>query len=166
MRVAKKGDTVKVHYTGRLENGETFDSSADKAPLNFIIGQREVIKGFDEAVVGLSVGEEITVTIEAEKGYGKSNQDLIQKVKRSEMPAGLDYSVGNQIEITQQDGSLFHVMVKEITEKDVILDANHPLAGQRLVFTIQMKEIIPAEAQEKSMTGIMMNQLKERRNMN
>ncbi len=166
MRVAKKGDTVKVHYTGRLENGEIFDSSADKSPLNFIIGQREVIKGFDEAVEGLSVGEEITVTIEAEKGYGKSNQDLIQKVKRNEMPDGLDYSVGNQIEITNQDGSLFHVMVKEVSETEVSLDANHPLAGQRLVFTIRMEEIIPAEAQDKSITGIMMNQLKERRNMN
>ncbi|MDD2558396.1 MAG: peptidylprolyl isomerase [Desulfuromonadaceae bacterium] len=166
MRVAKKGDTVKVHYTGRLENGEVFDSSEDKAPLSFIIGQREVIKGFDSAVEGLSVGEEITVTIEAEKGYGKSNQDLIQKIKHSEMPAGLEYSVGNQIEITHQDGSLFHVMVTEITETEVSLDANHPLAGRRLVFTIRMEEIIPAEVQGQGLTGMMIEQLKERRNMN
>ncbi|MFA5701613.1 MAG: peptidylprolyl isomerase [Desulfuromonas sp.] len=166
MRVARKGDTVKVHYTGRLENGEVFDSSAGKKPLNFIIGHHEVIKGFDEAVEGLSVGEEITVTIEAEKGYGKSNQDLIQKVKRSEMPAELEYSVGNQIEITREDDSLFHVMVTEITETEVCLDANHPLAGKRLVFTIRIEEIIPAEEQNKNISGMMMNQLKERRKMN
>lgn len=166
MSVARKGDTVKVHYTGRLEDGTVFDSSEDKTPLNFIIGHHEVIKGFDEAVEGLSVGEEITVTIEAEKGYGKSKEDLIQQVKKSDMPAGLEYSVGNQIEITNQDGSLFHVMVKEITETEVSLDANHPLAGQRLVFTIRMEEIIPAEELEKSMSGMMMNQLKERRKMN
>jgi peptidylprolyl isomerase len=166
MVVAKKGDTVKVHYTGRLENGEIFDSSEGKKPLNFIIGQREVIKGFDEAVEGMIVGEEKTVTIEPEKGYGKSKEELIQKVERSEMPEGLDYRVGNQIEITREDGSLFYVMVKEITDTDVSLDANHPLAGKRLVFEIRMEEIIPAEEQKKGMGGMMMEQLKAQRNLN
>jgi len=166
MVVAKKGDTVKVHYTGRLENGEIFDSSEGKKPLNFIIGQREVIKGFDEAVEGMIVGEEKTVTIEPEKGYGKSKQELIQKVERSEMPEGLDYRVGNQIEITREDGSLFYVMVKEITDTDVSLDANHPLAGKRLIFEIRMEEIIPAEEQKKGMSGMMMEQLKAQRNLN
>ncbi|MFW6387140.1 MAG: FKBP-type peptidyl-prolyl cis-trans isomerase [Thermodesulfobacteriota bacterium] len=166
MVVAKKGDTVKVHYTGRLENGEIFDSSEGKKPLNFIIGQREVIKGFDEAVEGMIAGEEKTVTIEPEKGYGKSKQELIQKVERSEMPEGLDYRVGNQIEITKEDGSLFYVMVKEITDTDVRLDANHPLAGKRLIFEIRMEEIIPAEEQKKGMGGMMMEQLKAQRNLN
>ncbi|MGC9518950.1 MAG: FKBP-type peptidyl-prolyl cis-trans isomerase [Desulfuromonadaceae bacterium] len=166
MVVAKKGDTVKVHYTGRLENGEIFDSSEGKKPLSFIIGQREVIKGFDEAVEGMIVGEEKTVTIEPEKGYGKSKQELIQKVERSEMPEGLDYRVGNQIEITREDGSLFYVMVKEITDTDVSLDANHPLAGKRLIFEIRMEEIIPAEEQKKGMSGMMMEQLKAQRNLN
>ena len=167
MVVAKKGDTVKVHYTGRLENGEIFDSSDGKTPLNFIIGQREVIKGFDEAVEGMIVGEEKTVTIEPEKAYGKSKDELIQRVQRSEMPEGLDYSVGNQIEITRQDGSLFYVMVKEISDTDVCLDANHPLAGKRLVFNLRMEDIVPAEKQNEEISGMMMNQMKEqRRNTN
>ncbi|MFO7830993.1 MAG: peptidylprolyl isomerase [Desulfuromonadaceae bacterium] len=163
MVVAKKGDTVKVHYTGRLENGEIFDSSDGKTPLNFIVGQREVIKGFDEAVEGMIVGEEKTVTIEPEKAYGKSKDELIQKVQRSEMPEGLDYSVGNQIEITKQDGSLFYVMVKEISDTDVSLDANHPLAGKRLVFDLRMEDIVPAEKQNDDISGMMMNQIKEQR---
>ncbi|MDY0290885.1 MAG: peptidylprolyl isomerase [Desulfuromonadaceae bacterium] len=163
MVVAKKGDTVKVHYTGRLENGEIFDSSDGKKPLNFIVGHREVIKGFDEAVEGMIVGEEKSVTIEPEKGYGKPNEDLIQTLKRSDMPEGLEYSVGNQIEITREDGSLFHVMVKEITETEVSLDANHPLAGKRLLFEIRMEDITPAEEQNKDISGMMMNQLKEQR---
>jgi peptidylprolyl isomerase len=125
-----------------------------------------VIKGFDEAVEGMIVGEEKTVTIEPEKGYGKSKQELIQKVERSEMPEGLDYRVGNQIEITREDGSLFYVMVKEITDTDVSLDANHPLAGKRLIFEIRMEEIIPAEEQKKGMSGMMMEQLKAQRNLN
>lgn len=167
MVVAKKGDAVKVHYTGRLENGEIFDSSEGLKPLNFIVGHREVIKGFDEAVEGMIVGEEKSVTIEPEKGYGKPKQDLIQTVKRSEMPEGLDYSVGNQIEITKQDGSLFYVMVKEISDTEVSLDANHPLAGECLIFDIRMEDIIPAEKQDKDISGMMMNQLKEqRRNLN
>jgi len=163
MVVAKKGDTVKVHYTGRLENGEIFDSSDGKKPLNFIVGHREVIKGFDEAVEGMIVGEEKRVTIEPEKGYGKSKEELIQKVQRSEMPEGLDYSVGNQIEITKQDGSMFYVMVKEISETEVSLDANHPLAGMRLIFDIRMEDITPGEEQDKEISGMMMNQLKEQR---
>jgi len=163
MVVAKKGDTVKVHYTGRLENGDIFDSSDGKTPLNFIVGHREVIKGFDEAVEGMIVGEEKSVTIEPEKGYGKAKEELIQQVKHSEMPEGLDYSVGNQIEITKQDGSLFYVMVKEITETEVSLDANHPLAGKRLIFDIRMEDIIPAEEQNQDISGMMMNQLKEQR---
>lgn len=163
MVVAKKGDTVKVHYTGRLESGEIFDSSDGKKPLNFIVGHREVIKGFDEAVEGMIVGEEKSVTIEADKGYGKPNPDLIQTVKRSEMPEGLEYSVGNQIEVTRDDGSLFYVMVKDITESEVSLDANHPLAGKRLIFDIRMEDIIPAEEQDKDISGMMINQLKEQR---
>ncbi|MGM0416842.1 MAG: FKBP-type peptidyl-prolyl cis-trans isomerase [Thermodesulfobacteriota bacterium] len=161
--MAKKGDTVKVHYTGRLENGEIFDSSDGKTPLNFIVGQREVIKGFDEAVEGMIVGEEKTVTIEPEKAYGKSKDELIQKVQRSEMPEGLDYSVGNQIEITRQDGSLFYVMVKDVSDTDVSLDANHPLAGKRLVFDLRMEDIVPAEKQNDDISGMMMNQIKEQR---
>ncbi|MFN2257488.1 MAG: peptidylprolyl isomerase [Desulfuromonadaceae bacterium] len=161
--MAKKGDTVKVHYTGRLENGEIFDSSDGEKPLNFIVGQREVLKGFDEAVEGMIAGEKKTVTIEPEKGYGKPNQDLIQTVKRTEMPEGLEFSVGNQIEVTKEDGSLFYVMVKEITESEVRLDANHPLAGRRLVFDIHMEDIVPAEEQSKDISGMMMNQIKEQR---
>ena len=166
MVVAKKGDTVKVHYTGHLENGDIFDTSDGKSPLNFIIGQREVIKGFDEAVEGMIVGEKKTVTIKPEKAYGEIKDSLIQTLKRTEMPEDLRYSVGNQIEITNADGSMLYVMVKEITDTEVTLDANHPLAGQSLTFDISMEEIITAEKQKEGISGMMMEQLKERRNMN
>lgn len=143
MFIAKKGDTVKVDYTGRLTDGTVFDTSTDKKPLLFMLGKKEVIKGFDEAVLGMVAGEKKTVTIPPEKGYGLSKPGLIESIPRHNLPAGIDYQVGAQIEITNDDGSLFYAMVVGMDEQQVTLDGNHPLAGKDLIFDIEVKEVTP-----------------------
>lgn len=148
MFIAKKGDTVKVHYTGCLSDGSVFDTSKDKDPLLFIIGKKEVIEGFDEAVVGMVKGETKTVTIPAAKAYGESKSELIETVKRTDLPDDIHYKVGAQIEITNQDGSLFYVMVTEQDQEQVTLDANHPLAGKDLIFELTMEEVTPEKVYE------------------
>jgi len=140
---AKKGDTVKVHYTGRLADGTVFDTSEDKEPLLFMLGKKEVIKGFDAAVTGMVPGEKKTVNIPASEGYGESKPELIEVISRSNLPADVDYKVGAQIEITNQDDSVFHVMVIEATDTEVTFDGNHPLAGKELIFDIKVEEVTP-----------------------
>ena len=138
---AAQGDTVKVHYVGRLEDGTVFDSSPAERPLHFIIGRQEVIPGFDAAVVGMVAGEKKRVTIAPDKAYGTPQKELIETVERSLLPEDLELRPGAQLEVTRQDGSRFHVMVKELSEKAVTLDANHPLAGRELIFDIDMLEV-------------------------
>jgi peptidylprolyl isomerase len=140
---AKKGDTVKVHYTGRLADGTVFDTSEDKEPLLFMLGKKEVIEGFDAAVMGMVPGEKKTVTIQAAQAYGESKSELIEVIKRGNLPADVDYKVGSQIEITNQDDSLFHVMVTNETTDEVTFDGNHPLAGQELIFDIRVEDVTP-----------------------
>lgn len=138
---AAVGDTVKVHYTGKLSDGTVFDTSEDKAPLNFILGRKEVIPGFEEAVIGMVMGEKKTVAISPDKAYGEKRKELVETVERDTLPADLDLRVGGQLEVTRQDGSVFHVMVTGLEEDTVTLDANHPLAGKDLIFEIAMLEI-------------------------
>jgi len=149
MAQAKQGDRVKVHYTGKLTDGEVFDSSecADDGcgcgtgPLEFTIGTGEVIPGFEEAVVGMGPGEEKTVTIPVDKAYGPRMEEMVAVVGRSELPADLDPVVGQQLEVTQQDGHSFPVLITEVTDTTVTLDANHPLAGRDLIFQLRLVEI-------------------------
>lgn len=141
MYYAAKGDTVKVHYTGRLSDGTVFDTSDDKAPLSFIIGKNEVISGFEEAVVGMVTGEKKTVSITPDKAYGELRENLAETVERGTLPPELDLKVGGQLEVTRQDGSVFPVMVTGLEGDAVTLDANHPLAGKELIFDIAMLEI-------------------------
>ncbi|WP_027714163.1 peptidylprolyl isomerase [Desulfuromonas sp. TF] len=141
MYYAAKGDTVKVHYTGKLSDGTLFDTSEDKAPLSFIIGKKEVIPGFEEAVVGMVTGEKKTVSIAPDKAYGESRENLVETVERGNLPSDVELKVGGQLEVTRQDGSIFHVMVTGLDKDMVILDANHPLAGKELIFDIAMLEI-------------------------
>jgi peptidylprolyl isomerase len=141
MYYAAKGDTVKVHYTGKLSDGTLFDTSEDKAPLSFIIGKKEVIPGFEEAVVGMVTGEKKTVSIAPDKAYGESRENLVETVERGNLPSDVELKVGGQLEVTRQDGSVFHVMVTGLDKDMVILDANHPLAGKELIFDIAMLEI-------------------------
>jgi peptidylprolyl isomerase len=141
MLPAAKDDAVKVHYTGKLEDGTVFDTSRDKKPLHFIVGANEVITGFDEAVVGMVRGEHKTVTIPAERAYGPSLKNLVEVIDRELLPGDLDLRIGSKLEITRQDGSAFRVAVVGISEKTVTLDANHPLAGKELTFDIEMLEV-------------------------
>lgn len=142
---AAEQDTVKVHYTGRLNDGTVFDESPEDRPLLFIIGKKEVIPGFEEAVEGMFQGESKTVTIPSEKAYGPSDPELLEVVDRSTIGEKVPLQVGGQLEVTNHDGSIFHIMVKDFTDKQVTLDANHPLAGKELVFDIKLLEVTKAE---------------------
>jgi len=138
---AAKMDTVKVHYTGRLQDGTIFDQSPEDRPLQFIIGREEVIAGFDEAVEGMYQGESKSVTIPCDKAYGKSKPELLETVERSIIGDTVDLQVGGQLEVTNHDDTTFRLMVREITEEYVTLDANHPLADKELVFEIELLDV-------------------------
>jgi len=142
MARAKYGDTVKVHYTGRLDDGTVFDTSADGEPLQFTIGSGQIIPGFEQAVVGMNPGESKTVKIPAEDAYGQRREDLIIEVEKSQLPEGLKPEVGLQLQSRQPDGRIVVLTIADITESHVTLDANHPLAGKDLTFEIQLVEII------------------------
>lgn len=135
MQQAREGDTVRVHYTGTLADGEVFDSSRDGDPLEFTLGSGQVIPGFDEAVAGMAPGEEKTVTIAAEDAYGDRRDELMLRVPRDEFPSDVTPEPGDQFEVSQGEGR-FLVTVAEVGDDTVVLDANHPLAGQDLTFTL------------------------------
>lgn len=140
MAAAAPGDTVHIHYTGRLADGTVFDSSQGRDPLEFVLGSGQVIPGFDEAVTGMAVGEEKTVTIVASDAYGDRREDLVIPVSRSELPEGVDPQVGQRLQMSAPDGQTFQVSVVEADAAKVVLDANHPLAGKDLTFDIQLVE--------------------------
>ena len=142
MAQAKYGDTVKVHYTGRLDDGTVFDTSANGDPLQFTIGSGQIIPGFEQAVVGMNPGESKTVKIPAEDAYGQRREDLIIEVEKSQLPEGLKPEVGLQLQSRQPDGRIVVLTIADMTESHVTLDANHPLAGKDLTFEIQLVEII------------------------
>jgi len=141
MGKAKIGDTVKVHYTGKLEDGTVFDTSAERGPLEFKIGEGQVIQGFEDAVIGMNPGEEKTVEIPADEAYGQRNEEMVADIGRDQFPEYLSPEVGQQFQIRQQNGQIILVTVTEISEDTVTLDANHPLAGKDLTFEIQLLEI-------------------------
>jgi FKBP-type peptidyl-prolyl cis-trans isomerase 2 len=136
------GDTVKVHYTGRLGNGTIFDSSVEREPLQFTLGQGQVIRGFEQAVLGMTVGESKTVVIPADEAYGPYRDELVIVANRSNFPPGWEPEIGDQLPITQPDGREIWVRVVEITESTITIDANHHLAGKDLVFDIELVEIL------------------------
>ncbi len=138
---AARMDTVKVHYTGRLADGTVFDESPEDRPLQFIIGRKEVIAGFDEAIEGMYQGESKSVTVPCDKAYGNSKPELLEIVERSILPDKVDLQVGGQLEITNHDNTTFRLMVRELTESHVTLDANHPLADKDLTFDIELLEV-------------------------
>jgi peptidylprolyl isomerase len=141
MAKAKTGDTVKVHYTGTLEDGSVFDSSEGRDPLEFKMGEGSIIPGFEKAVEGMEKGDSETVTIEADDAYGPYQEEMVFQVSASEVPEDLDPKVGEQLQVRQADGSTVVVVVKAMDEKEVTLDANHPLAGKALTFKIELVEI-------------------------
>ena len=142
MAKAKLGDTVKVHYTGTLEDGVEFDSSRDREPLEFTIGSQQVIEGFEDGVVGMEIDENKVITIPADKAYGPYHKELALEVPMEQFPSHITPEVGLQLQLTQPDGRPVTVMITEVTDSVVILDANHPLAGKDLTFDIQLVEIL------------------------
>ena len=142
MERAEAGDAVRVHYTGRLEDGTVFDTSAGKEPLEFTIGAGMVMPGFEAAVVGMSAGEAKTVTIPPEEGYGPRREELVMEVDRGCVPQEYEPVAGQTIQIGQSKERMLQVVVSEVTEDRIVLDANHPLAGKTLVFEMEMVEIL------------------------
>ncbi len=130
-----------VHYTGTLPTGEVFDSSKGRDPLEFQLGAGMVVPGFEAAVTGMKLGEKVTETIPADKAYGQRRDELAVKVERSRVPEGVELEVGGRLQVQTQDGRTAPVVVTEITDEAVHLDANHPLAGQDLTFEIELVEI-------------------------
>lgn len=141
MAEAKTNDTVKVNYTGRLSDGTVFDSSFNREPLEFTIGQKMVIPGFEEGVIGMTIGETRTVSIASQDAYGPYLEDLVGSIKRTQIPPNIDLQVGGILQMQIPDGGAMLVVVKALTDETVTLDANHPLAGKDLAFEINLLEI-------------------------
>ena len=141
MQQVKKGDTIKVHYHGKLVDGTTFDSSEGREPLEFEVGSGMVIPGFDDGVTGMVVGDKKTVTIPAEEAYGPKQEDMIMEFPKERFPAEMVPEVGMQLNMNNGQGQSFPVVIVEVQESVVILDANHPLAGQELIFDLELVEI-------------------------
>lgn len=141
MQQVKKGDTVNVHYHGKLTDGSTFDSSEGREPLQFTAGNGQVIKGFDDAVIDMTPGQKKTVTIPVGEAYGERNDDMIMEYPISEFPADMKPEVGMELQMGDNAGNIFPVVITEVLADTVVLDANHPLAGQTLVFDIELVSI-------------------------
>ena len=141
MSQAKKGDKVKVHYTGKLRDGSVFDSSVNREPLEFELGAGMMIAGFDAAVTGMAVGDKKIADIPAEKAYGQKNNELVVEIRRDQLPPDLAPEIGQKFGMQQPDGQSIPVVITRIEEETIELDANHPLAGKDLVFEIELMEI-------------------------
>jgi peptidylprolyl isomerase len=142
MAQAKKGDTVTVHYTGTLEDGTMFDTSAEREPLKFTIGGGQVIPGFDRTLIDMAPGDVRVAVIPAESAYGVHSKDLVTDVDRERFPADMELEIGQQLQVGLADGEQAVVMIVDLSDTSVTLDANHPLAGQQLTFEIELVEIL------------------------
>ena len=142
MQQVKSGDKIKVHYHGRLTNGETFDKSEGREPLEFEVGSGMVIKGFDDGVTGMAVGDKKTINIPADEAYGPKNPEMIIDMPKERFPKDMEIEVGMPLSMSDGQGQQFQVVVAEVQEEVVILDANHPLAGEELIFDLELVEII------------------------
>ena len=140
-RTVKNNDTVQVHYTGKLTNGQIFDSSVDKEPLEFQLGQGQIIPGFENGLIDMKVTEKKTVTIPEGEAYGEVRKDLFQEVPKTELPPEIDPQVGMGLVAKNPDGSERQLRVAEVRNESIVIDANHPLAGQDLVFDLELVAI-------------------------
>ena len=140
--MAKDGDTVNVHYTGKLEDGTVFDSSVEREPLEFTLGAGTIVPGFEEAVRGMQAGQSKTVTIPSQEAYGPRHDEMVLVIERTELPPELKPDVGQQLQMQQPDGRAVSVLVTDVSETTITIDANHPLAGKDLTFEIELLEII------------------------
>jgi len=146
MQTVKSGDTVKVHYHGKLTDGTTFDSSEGREPLEFEVGSGMVIKGFDDGVTGMQTGEKKTINIPVDEAYGPVNEDMLVEFPRSNFPPEMNPEIGMQLNMTSGDGQVIPVVITEVQDDIISLDANHPLAGHDLVFDLELVEIVPAKS--------------------
>jgi FKBP-type peptidyl-prolyl cis-trans isomerase 2 len=140
-QTAELGDTVKVHYVGKLSDGEVFDQSKQEEPISFEIGKGQLIQGFEQAVVGMAAGDTKTEQVPYDFAYGERRDDLVLELEKDKIPEHLNPQVGDQLEIKQDEGNNIPVVVKNITEEGMTIDANHPLAGQDLTFELELVEI-------------------------
>lgn len=141
MTQVKTGDTVRIHYTGTLNDGTTFDSSTGRDPLEFQVGSGQIIPGLDKAMPGMTVGEKKTVEVASEEAYGPVHPEARQTVPRAEIPDNIPLDLGTPLQMQTPTGQVVQVTVAEVTETEVTLDANHPLAGKDLTFAIELVEI-------------------------
>ena len=141
MQQVKEGDVVKVHYTGKLINGEQFDSSVGREPLEFTVGAGQMIKGFDDAMPGMNLGEKKTINIAPEDAYGPRSEEAIIEFPKQNVPADIKLEPGMPLTLSNQDGQPVPVIIVEVKEEVIVLDANHFLAGQELIFDIELVEI-------------------------
>lgn len=141
MAQAQRGNTVKVHYTGKLDDGKVFDTSANRDPIEFTIGEGRVIPGFENGVLGMSPGESRTITIPSDEAYGPHRDDMVVEVERKHLPPDLEADVGDQLQMRQADGQPVLVTVADVGDKRITLDANHPLAGKDLTFDVELVEV-------------------------
>ncbi|WP_275098157.1 FKBP-type peptidyl-prolyl cis-trans isomerase [Sedimenticola hydrogenitrophicus] len=141
MSTPQPGQTVKVHYTGILDDGTQFDSSAGREPLEFTLGEGQVIPGFEQALAEMEEGESRTVHIPPDQAYGEHQPELVQQVDRAQIPAEIELAVGVQLQAQGPEGQVFRLVVTELAESSVTLDGNHPLAGKALTFELELVEI-------------------------
>ena len=142
MSEVKTGDTVQVHYTGKLETGEQFDSSRERDPLQFTLGNGELIPGFENAVIGMKVGDEKTVRIPSNEAYGPYVEEMKMVIDRAKMPEDLELKIGLNLTLRGSDERKLNVKIVDVAENTVTMDANHPLAGKDLLFDIELVKIL------------------------
>ena len=138
--MVEDGSTVKVHYTGTLDDGTVFDTSVEREPLEFTLGEGKVIPGFEAAVKDMEVGQSKTVTIPAEEAYGSHRSDLLVPIEREHLPEGLEPEVGQRLQMQQASGKMSIVTITDVAEKTITIDANHPMAGKDLTFKLELVE--------------------------
>ncbi len=141
MAQAKKGDTVKIHYTGKLNDGSVFDSSLNREPLEFTIGEGKIIPGIEQGVIGMIPGESKTINVLPDQAYGPHRPELVATIEKKEFPENMLLQEGKILQFSQPAGQVFRAKITRVTETDVTLDANHPLAGKDLIFDIELLEI-------------------------
>ncbi|MGB6011040.1 MAG: FKBP-type peptidyl-prolyl cis-trans isomerase [Desulfobacterales bacterium] len=142
MTKAKTGDKVKVHFEGFLEDGTVFGSTTDEEPFEFIIGEKDMLPGFEDAVVGMQKGDIKTITLPPEEAYGPHKKELVSVMERSGFPQEVHLEVGKRLRVRTQDGKYTMVTIKDFTEDSIVLDENDPLAGKTLTFKIELVDII------------------------
>lgn len=141
MQQVKKGDTVRVHYHGKLNDGTTFDSSEGRDPLEFTVGNGQVIKGFDDALMDMQPGEKKTVNIPVDQAYGQRSDEMMMEYPKSEFPEDMNPEPGMELHMSDNMGNVFPVVITQVNDETVLLDANHPLAGKDLTFDIELVSI-------------------------